>query len=201
MSTPSRPLLVIALISLLLSACGTTAPTSFYTLSAQSITQPPLAGNADKIIIGIGPVEVSPYLERNQIVTRTDNTRLKLTELNHWAAPLEDNIANVLAVNLSRLLPETQPISRPWVDARVQYNVLIKVLQFDADQTGNIQLKANWAIQKGDARDITLIRYADIEQPSVGEDYASITTNMGTALAALSEEISTQLSELINATR
>ena len=201
MNTKFIRLTALALASLLVSACGTTPPTNFYTLHPDIPTQSGGNSDADKIIIGIGPVEVSPYLERNQIVTRTGNTRLNLTDLDHWAAPLEDTIANVLAVNLSRLLPETQPIFRPWSEAETQYHVLIKVLQFDSDAAGNVQLKANWAIQNDHSQSLTRIRYADIDQPSIGGDYESITKNLSSALAMLSREISQELSQLINASK
>lgn len=191
-------LVTLALASLLVSACGTTPPTNFYTLHPDIPAQIKRDSNLDKIIIGIGPVEVSPYLDRNQIVTRTGDTRLNLTDIDHWAAPLEDTIANVIAVNLSRLLPETQPIFRPWSEAQTQYHVLIKMLQFDSDATGNVQLKANWAIQDDDSQDIAFIRYAVIDQASIGADYESITKNMSSALGSFSTEISLALADLID---
>lgn len=201
MSTKLLRLAMLGLASMLVSACGTTPPTNFYTLHPDIPVQIERSGDLDKIIIGIGPVEVSPYLERNQIVTRTGSTRLKLTDLDHWAAPLEDTIANVLAVNLSRLLPETQPIFRPWSDAETQYHVLIKMLQFDSDLAGNVQLKANWAIRNNHSQDIALIRYAVIDQPSLGDDYDSITQNLSSALALFSKEISLALTGLIDTAR
>lgn len=196
MSITSLRLATIALAGLLVSACGTTPPTNFYTLHPEIPIQGEHHSDENKIIIGIGPVEISPYLERNQIVTRTGDTRLNLTDLDHWAAPLEDTIANVLAVNLSRLLPETQPIFRPWSGAETQYHVFIKILQFDSDVKGNVQLKANWAIQNDHSQNISLIRYAGIDQASIGEDYESITKNLSSALALFSREISLELAEL-----
>lgn len=201
MSTKLLRFTSIALAGLLMSACGTTPPTNFYTLHPDIPTRTMNNSEENKIVIGIGPVEVSPYLERNQIVMRTGKTRLKLTDIDHWAAPLEDTIANVLAVNLSRLLPETQPIFRPWSDAETQYHVLIKMLQFDSDAAGNVQLKANWAIQDDSSQNIMLIRYADINQPSIGQDYESITKNMSSSLALFSKEISLALAGLISATQ
>lgn len=196
---PTRKLCTIILIAgtMLLAACGTTPPTRFYTLSAEA---PLYAGESKSrdVVIGIGPTEVAPYLERSQIVTRSGQTRLKLTEFDRWAEPVENNIANVLAVNLSRLLPTAQPIVRPWSDAGAEYHVLLKVQRFDSDPEGNVQLNASWGIQLSSAHTMPLIRDAAISQPSAGTDYEAITKNMSTALATLSEEIAVELAKLIS---
>lgn len=189
--------LVLAAGMLLLAACGTTPPTKFYTLSAEA-TGKVDADSSRSVVIGIGPIEVAPYLERSQIVTRTDETRLNLTEFNRWAEPVENNIANVLAVNLARLLPAAQPIVRPWADAGAEYHVLVKVLRFDSDPAGNVRLNASWGIQRSSTRSMPVIRDAVINQPSAGEDYESITKNMSRALATLSEQIAAELNQMIN---
>jgi uncharacterized lipoprotein YmbA len=183
----------------LLAACGTTPPTKFYTLSAEipQDTQP--VNLTDRVIVGIGPIEVAAYLERNQIVTRSGQTRLNLTELDHWAEPIESNIANILATNLSRLLPATHPIARPWSDAEAEFHVLLKITRFDSDPVGEVQLNASWGIQQDRAHKIVVIRETSITQPSVGEGYDAITRNMSLALATLSEEIAQELGKMTSA--
>ena len=155
----------------------------------------------ERVIVGIGPVEVAAYLERNQIVTRSGKTRLKLTELDHWAEPIEDTIANVLATNLSRLLPATHPIARPWSDADAEFHVLLKITRFESNSTGEVQLTASWGIQQDRTHKIAIIRDTTISQPSVGEGYDAITRNMSLALAALSEEIALELGNMTSASK
>lgn len=182
----------LVVIPLSLAGCGTTPSTRFYSLSAESAAVQ-AASPDNSTIIGIGPVEVAPYLERSQIVIRTDDTRLSLTEFDRWAEPIENNIANVLAVNLSRLLPETQPIVRPWTDAGADYHVVIKFLRFDSDEAGNVTLNANWGIQQHSSRSMPVIRHAGIIQPGSGKDFESITKTMSMTLALLSEQIANEL--------
>ena len=191
----------LACLALVLSACGTTPPTNFYALSAE-IPELSLADQKqNRTVIGIGPIEVSPYLERTQIVTRSDQTRLELTETNRWAEPIETNISRVIATNLSRLLPNTQPIVRPWADAGVEYHVLVKFVRFDSDLAGNVQLHANWGIQLESSRSMPVIREAKISQPGSGESYAEITRTMSSALAKLSEEIAAELNNMLAGSR
>ena len=184
-------------LALLLTACGTTPPTNFFALSAEIPDTRPASLSDDRMVIGVGPIEVSPYLERTQIVTRSDQTRLELTETNRWAEPIETNISRVIATNLSRLLPDTQPIVRPWADAGVEYHVLVKFMRFDSDLAGNVQLHANWGIQLDSSRSMPVIREAKISQASSGESYAEITRTMSAALATLSEQIAAELGEML----
>ena len=183
----------------LLAACGTTPPTKFYTLSAEVPPGTSPANTTARVIVGIGPVEVAAYLERNQIVTRSGQTRLILTELDHWAEPIESNIANILATNLSRLLPATHPIARPWSDAEAEFHVLLKITRFDSDPAGEVQLNASWGIQGDRTHKIAVIRETSITQPSAGTGYEAITRNMSLALASLSEEIALELGKMTTA--
>jgi uncharacterized lipoprotein YmbA len=185
--------------ALLLTACGTTSPTSFYTLSAEVPRSTLPANTNNRVIVGIGPVEVADYLDRNQIVTRSGQTRLNLTDYDHWAEPIDSNIASILATNLSHLLPNTHPIARPWPDADAEYHVLVKITRFDAEPTGKVQLNASWAIQLERTHDIVVIRDAIITQPSAGQDYDAITQSMSLALATLSEEIALKLGKMTDA--
>ncbi len=196
--TRLRPIALLASI-FLLTACGTTPPTNFYTLSAEVPQGMPPASAANRVIVGIGPVEVADYLDRNQIVTRSGKTRLNLTELDHWAGPIESNIANILAINLSHLLPDTHPIARPWPDADAEYHVLLKISRFDSDPTGEVQLNASWGIQLKRAHNLVVIRDANITQPSAGKSYDDITQTMSLALATLSEEIALELGKMTSA--
>jgi len=148
-------------------------------------------------VVGIGPVEVAPYLERSQIVRRTGRTRLQLAEYDRWAEPIENNIASVLSDNLARLMPTIQPIVRPWSEAGAEYHVLVKVLRFDSDADGRVVLNVDWGIQQDGSHSMPVVRRTRIEQMSEGSDYDSITRAMSAALTVLSEAIAVELSKMI----
>lgn len=77
----------LALLTLLLTACGRSAPTHFYLLDSG---QPPLtADSLPAASLSIAPVSVPDYLDRNGLVRRSDGqTRLEVSELDIWAEPL-----------------------------------------------------------------------------------------------------------------
>ena len=94
----------LALLTLLLTACGRSAPTHFYLLDSG---QPPLtADSLPAASLSIAPVSVPDYLDRNGLVRRSDGqTRLEVSELDIWAEPLGQGARRVLGeVLAARLL-------------------------------------------------------------------------------------------------
>ena len=85
----------LALLTLLLTACGRSAPTHFYLLDSG---QPPLtADSLPAASLSIAPVSVPDYLDRNGLVRRSDGqTRLEISELDIWAEPLGQGARRVL---------------------------------------------------------------------------------------------------------
>ena len=81
-------------VASLLTGCGRSIPPRFYVLSplprGQQVSAP------DKpLVIGIGPVELPPYLDRPQIVSRPDANRIALAEFDRWAEPLASSFSGV----------------------------------------------------------------------------------------------------------
>jgi uncharacterized lipoprotein YmbA len=153
----SLPVLALMLV---LEGCGTTPPSRFYTLEsiAQTTEKPAASEDSGNVHIGVGPVQFAEYLDRTQIVTRTDNTEVNLSETHRWAEPLQANFTRILAENLSVLL-NTDRVSlhpsRNW--SEVDYQVLVNVWQFDVSKQGQANLVANWSIRgKGGANLVTM---------------------------------------------
>ena len=185
----------VLLLALGLGACASTEPTRFYALSAETPAASP--STTPRTIVGVGPIEVAPYLERGQIVTRDSRNRLSLAEFDQWAEPIETNISNVIAANLDTQLPTIQAIVRPWPDADAEYTVVVKFSRFDADKEGNVLLAADWGIQNRREQSIPVIRDSRIRLTGQGSDYTAIAASMSTALATLSQEIATELDRLL----
>ena len=70
-------------------------------------------GETNNMFIGIGPIRFPAYLDREQIVTRTAQNRLDISENDRWAEPLEENFTRVLSQNLGmhRRRSQDHPIS------------------------------------------------------------------------------------------
>src|SRR3989442_5325553 len=98
-----------------LAGCGSSPATRFYTLA----TVPPVTKIADRsstpqLGVGIRSVVLPAELDRPQIVTRTGPNTVHLAEFDRWSSPLRDSVANVIAENLSVLLPADRVAVYPW---------------------------------------------------------------------------------------
>lgn len=191
-----RTIVFVAMV-VALTACGTSPPTNFYVLSPIAGSGGPRPSGDAEQIVGVGPVEVSAYLDRSQIVIREGANRIELADFHQWAEPVGDNIATVLAENLSTLLPQVHAIVRPWSDVPTDFQVPVKILRFDSDPAGRIHLRSSWSIvDRGDHR-YRVLRESVIVKQASGSGFEDIAAGMSGALQELSEEIATELSKLL----
>lgn len=87
---------VIASLAVL-SACASSAPLRYYTLSeVPPATEPTSTAPA----IRVGRVRIPGELDRMELVQRIDATRLKIAEQDRWAAPLDDMVRRALSADL-----------------------------------------------------------------------------------------------------
>ena len=180
-------------IMLLLNGCGTTPPSKFYTLEAMSgsETTQTTTEKQSNLHIGIGPVQFAEYLQRSQIVTRTNSAEVSLAETHRWAEPLNNNFSRILAENLSILIG-TDKISlhpsRNWSD--IDYQVVINVWQFDASKQGEVTLVANWSIRgKGGSELLTMKKSTFSTTLEDTTSYTDIVRAQSKTVEMLSSEI------------
>jgi len=186
-------LLPLLAIILLLNGCGTTPPSKFYMLESMPENEaiPASSDRRNDVHIGIGPIQFADYLGRTQIVTRTDDTEVKLSETHRWAEPLKDNFGRILAENLSNLL-HTDKISlhpsRNW--SEIDYQVLVNVWRFDSSTQGKVTLVANWSIRgKGGSHLLTMKRSVFSANVEPTASYSDIVRTLSETVEMLSHEI------------
>jgi uncharacterized protein len=199
-NTPSigRVQLSLLAIILVLAGCGTTAPTNYYMLSA-SLGSP---SDNQSPSLGIGPIEIPEYLNRNGLIYNRDGNQLQIANYERWAEPLSNGIERVLGLNLANLL-ETQNVQGfPWQRrAQPDYGIEVSILLLDANDQ-RATLVAEWALQKP-AENIYLGRrqvqltYAMPTGESTPEKIAPAYSDL---LLQLSEEIATVIkADLVSA--
>jgi uncharacterized protein len=193
--------LVVALgVSLLVvSGCANTPPTRFYVLPTltSADTAPGTSAAKRDLTIGVGPVTLPPYLDRPQIVTRASRARLALAEFDQWAAPLHDDVARVLAENLSLLIPTDYVVLAPWPrTTAIDYQVTVEVMRFDGGVGNEVVLAARWAIVSADGKEL-LMRKSRFQAAAAAQDYEAMVTAMSRTLDALSREIAATILTLV----
>src|SRR5262245_13414787 len=101
----------------------------------------------NQLILGIGPIKLPGYLDRQQMVTRISQNRFAVAENDRWAEPLDENFSRVLSQNLSILLQTDRIVAYPWVRSQQPtYQVQVEVLRFERNEEQTVDLWARWTI-------------------------------------------------------
>jgi uncharacterized lipoprotein YmbA len=175
------------LLLAILGACGTTPGSNYYLLTADTGQVP--SGTTPSL--GIGPVAIPEYLNRNSLVTDTRGNEVRIASFERWAEPLGDGVQRVLALNLSSQLNTQNLRFFPWqADLAPDYGVRLTIVSMDI-QDGEARLVAEWAVLV-DAGRTELVRRISQQAVSVtaGElSGAAIARAYSQLLSRLSEEI------------
>ncbi len=184
---------------LLLTGCAASQPSKFYLLTPlpNSAGTGAIPDGKSRHTVGVGLVELAPYLDRPQIVTRTKKNELLLDEFHRWAEPLKDNFARVLTDNLSILLSGDQMAVYPWTPSvPTDFHVTVEVARFDTGPEGTTSLAARWRILAAGKETVLASKRASFSEPVNPLDYGAIVSAMSHALADLSREIALAIGAL-----
>ena len=191
---------VMLCVSCLLTACASTAPTNYYVL--ESLSQPPLVTahtTENNILIGIGPLSLPAVLDRDQIVTRTENNGIQIAEFDLWAAPLKDNVLAVLSKNVGTLQPNAIVRTYPWnAFGDVDYRVIVDISRFDTQLGKSANLEASWAIMEEKNHTIVSNGQTNIKQPLNDATYNSAAQALSKLLSDFSLQLSLALIQVKN---
>jgi uncharacterized lipoprotein YmbA len=148
--------------------------------------------------IGVGPIHLPGYLDQDQIVTRISQNRLTLSENARWAEPLEDNVAHVLAQNLSLLL-QTNPVTvHPWPRReRPTYQLEIDVLSFETDTAGTAHLAARWLLRDVASSQTIAKQEARLTASAAGSSTQQSVASLSKALGDFSVGIANLIREFV----
>jgi uncharacterized protein len=151
MTRRSFPALAICGVAtlLVLSGCGNSPATRFYTLASLQRDQgPPMHEVGEpRAVIAVGPVELADYLDRPQIVRRNESTRIDLLEFDHWAGSLQSDLARVLVDDLAVLLAPAGYRVVPWEEtALADGRIHVAVTGLEATDQEMVRLNSLWTL-------------------------------------------------------
>ena len=185
-----RLITALALMGLSLAGCGSLLPKPQPNSSGIYLLSSPLKtadrqdqSRSAQISLGVGPVRLPGYLDRREILTRVSQSRLDVSQNDRWAEPLDENLAHVLAQNLSVLLGSDGVISYPWPIAKgPEYRVTVEVLQFECNSALEAQLSARWWVIDRNDTGATEVKESHLKR-------AATDRSTGASVAALSETV------------
>jgi len=190
--------LIMVLIGAMTTGCGTTAPYRFYMLAPIHEPAPAgFAGAATRPLIGIRSVTWPDYLDRPQIATRVSQHRLVYDDSRRWAEPLQENFLRVLAENLAWRLKTDQVVQYPWPGGRrVGYQVVVRVLEFEAGPDPSAKLIALWSVRDMDHAEVVPTRRSSFSVAAPLADFDARARALSEAVASLSGEMAEALRHL-----
>ena len=187
------------LLLMIFMACASNAPSRYYVLSSLTGTggETEMAGDKRNLTIGIGPVELPAYLDRQQVVTRVSANELHLAGFDEWAEPLNDNFTRVLIENLSVLLSKDLftifPVRGP---ESIDYQVEVEVVRFDGRLGGYASLMTRWSIFGEDDKKLLLTKKSSFKEATGGPGYEALIAAQSRTVEALSRELAGAIKRL-----
>jgi hypothetical protein len=194
-----RAFLAFGLSLLLVLGCTSSPASRFYTLSSLQDGGKELRGTTSEqgLAIAVGPIKFPGYLDRAEIVTRSDGNKIALSDFDLWAGSLEEDFNWVLAENLSVLLPTESVVVFPRLHPELtKYQIGVHVIRFDGPLGGDVSLIARWAIYEGKERKLLSVRKSTIIEPSGAKSYEAMVAADSRALEKLSREIAEAITKL-----
>ena len=205
---PLAALAVALALGALVAGCARESqPSRFYVLSYSS--GPAGTQNAttmrDGLGLGIGPVELPQYLDRPQIVRRSDANSLTLEEFERWGGRLQENFVTVLAEVLSDKLQTDRVSVYPWSrPEEVEYQVIVNVTAFEIDEADTSILDARWTIVDSRRQNVLSMARSSLRSPveraggplDQGVDYDAAAAAMSRNIAELGNVIAAEIQAL-----
>jgi uncharacterized lipoprotein YmbA len=172
--------------------CASSPPTKFYLLSPLPAPDQETTETQDHrpTIIRLDAVVIPGYLDRPEIVTRISENEIHLADLNQWGEPLRGNLTNILAVNLSRLLPAKRFAIFPFkCPSPIDYQIRVEIVQMDGSLDGDVHLTAQWSILQGKEENILVTRKSRFKAKKAPTGYDELVEAQSLLVEALSREI------------
>jgi uncharacterized lipoprotein YmbA len=184
---------ICALISLF-TACVTT-PSHFYTLNAT----PGAEGAPSDLSVVVGPVSVPPLVDRPQIVISTGPNQVRMDEFNRWAMPLQNDIARVVADDLSAMLGTRRVTLYPQkLGMEPDYRVAIEVQSFESMPGEEAVLDAVWTVRRT-KDNVAETGRSTVSETVQGNGYDALAAAHSRAVDRMSRDIASALTRLSHA--
>jgi uncharacterized lipoprotein YmbA len=174
---------------LVLVGCSTGGTQSAY-YAMQPVQMATQVEGGALLSVGIGPVNLPSYLDRDAIVTRLSPNRLMVNDAHRWAGSLKGEILRILATNLKAACPQVNVRTHPWAgDDKPDIRFRVTVQNFEGRRAADVDLKVAWSVEDARSDLAPMQRETHIRQAIDGDDFESLTVAMGLALAGLSREM------------
>jgi len=185
---------LVVFLLLIISGCASTDPSKFYTLHSIKSSNIVQQSSPYELFIMIGPVEIPDYLDRPQIVSRTNQNEITFSEFQRWAGSLKDDITRVLSEDLTEILSEDAISVSPWEwGITSDYRIGVHIRRFDIMPEGSVLLNARCTLIGEDGTTQLLMWGVSVTEPINAQTYDAKVSSMSGALEKLSHDIAEKI--------
>ncbi len=182
----------IALLSiLLLTGCGSSPKTHFYTLSAAGET----GRRSISFPVQLVAVHLPPSLDRKQMVRMTSENTVKLSETDRWLAALDEMTRNVLAQDLMNRLEKDRVILPESPAPPDTATLVVTITHFGPKADGTVRLSGGWSLVKQGTNTALLDRQFKFSAAAAATADATAST-MSDLLGRLADQMASSLSRV-----
>jgi hypothetical protein len=175
----------------MLVACSNGGDKRYYQLPAatDSAPLPSLSQNTAGRHVWLSRVNVSDFLAGNGVVYQTSDVEYVTASNNLWASPLEQQLQQTLAANLTNALPGTLVSSSPV--AGDQDTIVVNITSFQGRYDGKAVIRGEWLLTHKD----TVSRFPINVTLSQGQDgYDAMVRTLAQGWLQVSHNIAGQIS-------
>jgi uncharacterized lipoprotein YmbA len=176
--------IAVLFVAVFAAGCAS-APSRFYTLN--STAQADGTPEAHYAVV-VGPVSVPAEVDRPQFTVQVAPNQVAVDEFNRWAAPLNNNIARVVAEDLAVLLGTPQVSAASLANFDPAYRVTIDIQRFESVPGKSVLVDAVWVVRKS-AGGASQSGRTVAGEPVTGADFDALAAAHSRALAKVSSDI------------
>jgi uncharacterized lipoprotein YmbA len=178
--------IVVLFLALVFAGCSS-APSRFYTLNSTATGDG--ATNNSNLAVIVGPVSIPAEVDRPQFTVQVAPNRVAVDEFNRWAAPLSDNIARVVAGNLTVMLGTPRVAAIPAANFAAAYRVTINIQRFETVPGKSVLVDAVWVVRPPVVGGVAQSGRTLASEPVSDDSYDALAAAHSRALAKMSSDI------------
>jgi uncharacterized protein len=192
-------IVILCMLASIISSCsfgGTTRPAQFYVLDA---TATPTASKASNLRLGIGPILIPGYIDRPQIVTKSESAKLNYAEYERWAETMDEMFTRILTQNITLATGSNNVISHPWsASANLNNELTAKIIKFESNANGDTLLIVQWQLLNNTNDTHIFSTHSEFHASAKSTGYSDIVSALNNTISQFSNEIISHLSNSSN---
>ena len=183
-------------LTALLAGCGASTPLRYHALAPGAAAPGPSGGAA--VLVEVLPVAVPERLNREEVVLTAPGGQPELRGNDRWAAPLADEMRQMVDDALWRRLRAADVYGAPPLPGSAglpQYRLALRVERLDATPGGQAVAEASWTLRRLPQGAQAFCRSGTAEAVA-GTDTAGAVAAMGHAASRLAAAVAASVERL-----